>query len=135
MEFTAGQEFKNDAHHAVLWTKASFTGDIKIEYDYTRTDEETSCVKILYTQAIGDGEDEFVKDISTWAKYREVLFMKKYFENMNALQISYAIFENAVNDTSFYVELIKCITITEGCIGLRHMYTCLAIYRIPLPTC
>ena len=33
MLFTAGPEPKNDAHHAVLWTKESFSGNIKIEYD------------------------------------------------------------------------------------------------------
>lgn len=189
MQFTAGPEFKNDAHHAVLWTKESFSGDIKIEYDYTRTDKETACVNILYIQATGDGEGEFVKDISAWAKFREVPAMKKYYENMNALHISYAAFENAANDTSFYVrarrypkpngqnfnvtkiapsydnegyfvsgqtyhitaiksgnqlffkmkskngeelffwDLSGVIPITEGRIGLRHMYTRSAIYK------
>lgn len=102
MLFTAGPEFKNDAHHAVLWTKESFAGDIKIEYDYTRTDKETSCVTILYIQATGDEEGEFVKDISAWSKFREVPAMKKYFENMNALHVSYAAFVNS-SDTSYYV--------------------------------
>lgn len=101
MHFTAGAEFKNDAHHAVLWTKESFSGDIKIEYDFVRNDKETSCVNILYIQATGNGEGEFVKDISTWAKFREVPAMKKYYENMNALHISYSAFENSA-DTTFY---------------------------------
>ena len=101
MQFSAGPEFKNDAHHAVLWTKESFTGDIKIEYDFTRNDKETKCVNILYIQATGDGEGEFVKDISAWAKFREVPAMKKYYENMDALHISYAAFENS-DDTTFY---------------------------------
>ena len=39
MTLTAGPEFKNDAHHMVLWTKDSFEGDLKIEYEYTRLDE------------------------------------------------------------------------------------------------
>jgi hypothetical protein len=103
MYFSAGPAFKNDAHHAVMWTKESFSGDIKIEYDFTRTDKETSCVNILYIQATGDEEGPYVKDISTWSKMREVPAMKTYFQNMNALHISYAAFENAASDTSFYV--------------------------------
>ena len=31
MTLTAGPEFKNDAHHMVLWTKPSFVGDLKID--------------------------------------------------------------------------------------------------------
>jgi len=53
MHFSAGPEAFNEAHHAVMWTKESFSGDIKIEYDYTRTDEATSRVTILYIQATG----------------------------------------------------------------------------------
>jgi len=102
MRFSAGPEFENDAHHAVMWTKESFSGDIKIEYDYTRTDSETSCVNILYIQATGDEEGHYAKDISKWKEMREVPAMRTYFENMNALHISYAAFVNSA-DTSFYV--------------------------------
>ncbi|WP_044211339.1 DUF1961 family protein [Flammeovirga sp. OC4] len=100
MHFSAGPEAKNDAHHAVLWTKESFEGDIKIEYDYTRTDTANKYVTILYIQATGDGEDQFVKDISEWEKFREVPAMRKYFENMNLLHISYAAFGN--DGSGFY---------------------------------
>jgi len=31
MTLTAGPEFRNDAHHMVLWTKDSFEGDLKID--------------------------------------------------------------------------------------------------------
>lgn len=85
-----------------MWTKESFSGDIKIEYDYTRTGDATSRVTILYIQATGDGEGQFVKDISAWAKFREVPAMKKYYENMNALHISYAAFDKS-SDITFYV--------------------------------
>ena len=34
MELTAGPEFGNNAHHMVLWTKESFEGDLKIDYEY-----------------------------------------------------------------------------------------------------
>lgn len=102
MLFSAGPEARNDAHHAVLWTKESFKGDIKIEYDYTRTDNENKWVNILYIQATGDGEGDFEPDISKWSKFREVPAMKTYFENMNALHISYAAFGNA-GDGTYYV--------------------------------
>jgi hypothetical protein len=102
MRFSAGPEVLNDAHHAVLWTKASFTGDIKIEYDYTRTDTENRWVNILYIQATGNGEAEYVSDISKWNKLREIPAMKTYFENMNALHISYAAFGNE-GDGTYYV--------------------------------
>lgn len=102
MHFAAGPEARNDAHHAVLWTKESFAGDIKIEYDYTRTDDENKWVNILYIQATGDEEGAFEKDISKWSKKREVPSMRTYFENMNALHISYAAFGNA-GDGTYYV--------------------------------
>ena len=94
MSFSAGPEAGNDAHHAVLWTKDSFKGDIKIEYDYIRTDSAVKYVNILYIQATGDGEGEFVEDISKWNNLREIPAMRMYFENMNLLHISFAAFEN-----------------------------------------
>jgi len=102
MHFSAGPEVMNDAHHGVLWTKESYSGDIKIEFDYTRTDTENRWVNILYIQATGDDEGEFVSDISKWNKLREVPAMKTYFENMNAIQISFAAFGNQ-GDGTFYV--------------------------------
>ncbi len=102
MHFTAGPEYKNDAHHAVLWTKQSFMGDIKIEYDYTRTDVENKCVNILYVQATGIGEAPYDKDIFQWKALRQVPTMRKYFDNMNALHISYAAFTNG-SDSSGYI--------------------------------
>lgn len=94
MHFRAGPEYKNDAHHAVLWTKESFSGDVKIEYDYTKTDNEVRCVNILYIQATGDEEGVYQKDISKWKNLREIPSMKIYFENMNAFHISYSAFGN-----------------------------------------
>jgi len=102
LHFSAGPEFKNDAHHAVLWTKESFEGDLKIEYDYTRTDSETKCVNILYIQATGKGEEPFAEDIFSWKSLREVPAMRSYYDNMNTLHVSYAAFVNS-SDTSYYV--------------------------------
>ena len=92
MDFLAGPKAGNDAHHAVLWTKKDFQGDLKIEYEYTRLDSEARMVTILYIQATGSGEPGFGKDITTWAKNREVPAMKTYFNHMNTYHISYAAF-------------------------------------------
>lgn len=103
MTLTAGPEFKNDAHHMVLWTKASFEGDLKIEYDYTRLDNENRCVTILYIQATGSGEGPYAKDIAKWNELRKVPAMKTYFNNMNLYHISYAAFGNDGTATKSYI--------------------------------
>jgi len=95
MELTAGPEFRNDAHHIVLWTKESFEGDLKIEYDYTRLDQATNCVTILYIQATGSGEAPCDRDITAWNALRKVPSMATYFDNMNTYHISYAAFMNS----------------------------------------
>ncbi|QTN33358.1 DUF1961 family protein [Akkermansiaceae bacterium] len=188
MTLTAGPEFGNDAHHMVLWTRESFEGDIKIEYDFTRLDEERRCVTILYIQATGSGRDAFGKDIATWNDLRKVPAMSTYYDNMNSYHLSYAAFGNSGNDRSSYIrgrrymphstglkgtELVpdyrfdslfasgvkhhimvikrsrdihlrienpdgirychlhnaKLPVITDGRIGLRHMFTRSALYR------
>jgi len=94
MHLQAGPEFGNDAHHMVLWTKKSFKGDVKIEFNYTRTDAETKCVNILYIQATGNEEGGYSKDIFEWNKLRTVPSMSTYFNNMKTLHISFAAFPN-----------------------------------------
>lgn len=93
MYFKAGPEDKNDAHHAVLWTKESFEGDIKIEFDYTKTDSMQKNVTILYIQATGTGEVPYETDITEWNEIRKIPSMRTYFNNMNTLHISYAAFD------------------------------------------
>ncbi|MFC2116860.1 pectate lyase, partial [Bacteroidota bacterium] len=90
MAFHAGPEIKNDAHHAVLWTRESFSGDLRIDYDYTRIDERDLQVNIIYIEATGSGEGEYSKEIFDWNSLREVPSMRTYFNNMNTLHISYA---------------------------------------------
>jgi hypothetical protein len=97
MNFKAGNINRDDAHHAVLWTKESFTGDVRIEYNYTRTDSQKINVNILYIQATGIGREPYHHDISKWNSLREIPAMSIYFKNMKALHISYAAF-NMVND-------------------------------------
>ena len=94
MSFSAGPTPQDQASHAVLWTKDSFAGDIKIEYEYTRLDNATKYVNILYVQATGSGEGSYAKDISQWSELRKVPWMKTYFHNMDTYHISYAAYGN-----------------------------------------
>ncbi len=106
MDFRAGEEYGNDAHHAVLWTKEQFEGDVKIEYNYTRTEEQTVNVNILYIQAQGTGEDGLDKDISKWK--RDVPTMSIYYKYMNPLHISYDAFPMVNEDpTNDYLRVRK----------------------------
>ena len=94
MVFSAGPVEGDHACHAVLWTKDSFKGDVKIEYNYTRTDTRTIWVNILYIQATG--VDPYSSDISEWNDLRNIPYMSTYFMNMKTLHISYAAFKNCV---------------------------------------
>jgi hypothetical protein len=101
LQLTAGPQFRNDAHHMVLWTKDSFEGDLKIEFDYTRLDFETRCVNILYIQATGSGIGPYAKDISEWNELRRIPAMKMYFNHMNLYHISFAAFPNDEDATQY----------------------------------
>ena len=90
MELKSGPEYKNNAHHMVLWTKESFEGDLKIEYEFTRLDTDGIGVFILYIQATGYGGEGFAEDITEWSDYRKVPTMGKYFKNMDTYHVSYA---------------------------------------------
>ncbi len=90
MNFRAGPVPRENASHAVLWTKENFSGDLKIEYEYTRTDEATQYVNILYIQATGNTQEGLPKDISEWADQRTVPAMSVYWGNMHTYHISYA---------------------------------------------
>jgi len=95
MIFSAGPVEREDASHAVLWTKRSFTGDLKIEYDFTKMDDATKAVNILYIQATGKEDGPYVKDIFEWADLRTIPKMRTYFNNMNLWHVSYAAFDNS----------------------------------------
>ena len=94
MLYSAGPIEKDDACHAVLWTKRSFSGDLKIEYDYTRMDNINKAVNIIYIQATGKADGPYTKDISAWSHLRTIPYMRTYFTNMHLLHISYAAFTN-----------------------------------------
>ena len=182
MTLTAGHEYKNDAHHIVLWTKESFSGDLKIDYDYTRLDQENRCVNILYVQATGSGLGPYAKDITTWNDLRRIPAMSTYFDHLNTYHLSYAAFpdgyirgrrympekdglkgtelkpdyfpkdlfktgvphkitvikkardlfvriENAEQTVFYHMSNTDLPEITEGRIGLRHMFIRAARYR------
>lgn len=94
MLYSAGPVERDDACHAVLWTKQSFSGDLKIEYDYTRMDNIQKAVNIIYIQATGKNEDPYSKDIAEWSSLRTIPYMRTYYQNMNLLHVSYAAFTN-----------------------------------------
>ncbi len=117
MAFSAGPEEWNHAHHAVLWTKDSFEGDVKIEYDYTRLDSVNNWVNILYIQATGKG-GEFSTDIMDWADYRKEPWMKNYFETMKLLHISYAAYgRDDLGEDNDYVRCRRYPKAEEGEFG------------------
>jgi lysophospholipase L1-like esterase len=103
MTLNAGKEWKNDAHHMVLWSKEEFKGDLNIEYDWTRQDNENRGVNILYVQAAGSGKAPYAKDITRWNDLRKVPAMKTYYNNMHTYHISYAAFVNDGKATKSYI--------------------------------
>ena len=103
MRLSGGPRFWNDAHHMVLWTKDSFEGDVKIEYDYTRLDFENRAVNILFIHATGSGTGPYARDITEWNELRKVPAMKTYFNNMNLYHVSYAAFPLDGIDTTAYI--------------------------------
>ncbi len=103
MVFAAGPVAYDNGSHAVLWTKADFAGDIRITFDYTRLDTITQFVNILYIQATGKQMGPYTEDIADWSTLRQVPFMRCYFDNMELLHISYAAFNNQVDNDEDYV--------------------------------
>ncbi len=93
-EFRAGPRRGEDADHAVLWTRASFAGDLKLTFDYTRTDAAVRDVNILYLHAQGTGEGSYQADLAQWAELRRVPAMRIYFQHTRAWHLSYAAFVN-----------------------------------------
>lgn len=90
IKFYAGPTHLDNAHHAVLWTKKSFSGDVKIQYEYTKLDDTVWCATLLYIQATGQGNRPYTKDIAEWSDLRRKPEMPLYFEHMNLYHISYA---------------------------------------------
>lgn len=94
MEFYAGPVPAEDSSHAVMWTRQTFSGNVKIEYEYTRLDAATKYVNILYIQATGSGQGDFHEEIFEWSDLRRVPAMRMYFNHMHTYHISYAAYGN-----------------------------------------
>jgi len=91
IDFKAGSVINDNASHAVLWTRKVFSGDVKIEYDFTRKDTTTNdAVVILYILAEGIDEPPYSKDIYSWKDLRVIPFMHIYWWGMNSIHVSYA---------------------------------------------
>jgi len=104
LQYKAGTTPASDADHAVLWTKQSFEGDLRIEFDFVKQDTATRFVNIIYLFAEGSGVGAYNKDISKWSNLRTVPAMKSYYEHMNAYHISFAAFENDnINPAADYI--------------------------------
>lgn len=103
MVFAAGPVAYDNGSHAVLWTKADFAGDVRIEFDYTRLDTITRFVNILYIQATGKQVGPFTEDIAEWSALRQVPYMNCYYDTMELLHISYAAFGNEDDKDEDYV--------------------------------
>lgn len=101
MDYFAGKEAYNDAGHTVLWTKRIFSGDIKIEYDFTRLDSSFLGVNILYVLATGSGKEPYKKNIFKWKELRRIPAMAEYYNHMNTYHISYAAFSFNKNESEY----------------------------------
>jgi len=77
------------AHHAVLWTKKVFEGDLRISYEMTRIDSSDYGTTLLYIQAQGVGNEPYVEDIAEWSELRKIPAMDLYFEHMDLISISF----------------------------------------------
>jgi len=119
MIIRAGPKSDIDAGHVVLWTRQSFTGDVRIDFDFTRLDQAIRGVNIVYLCATGQGASPYVKDIQAWADLRKVPAMKLYFDHMNAYHISYAAFANANQDpTADYIRARQYLpAVAQGLAG------------------
>ena len=85
-----GMTIDTAAGYAVLWTKRTFQGDLKIEYDFKRLDANDKGVNIIYIQAAGDGQGGHDEDITRWSDERKDAAMSDYYNNMHTYHISYA---------------------------------------------
>ncbi len=77
------------AHHAVLWTKQVFEGNLFISFEMTRVDTSGYGNTLLYIQAQGIGTPPYVEDIHAWKDLRMVPAMDKYFTYMSLLSVSF----------------------------------------------
>ena len=76
-------------HHAVLWTRQVFDGNVRVSFDMTRLDTSDYGTVLFYIQAQGIGTvAPYERDIYAWRDLRQVSSMDKYYNTMNLLSIS-----------------------------------------------
>jgi len=121
MIFAGGPIVRDNASHAVLWTKDIFDGDVKIEFDFTRLDTINRWVNIIYIQAAGKGQKPYVKDISKWSDLRQIPYMRTYFNNMDLLHISYAAFNNTDDKPDDYVRARRYPRLSKKSFGTTNI--------------
>ena len=95
-DFISGLVPSVDSGHGVLWTKKEYSGDVELEFDYTRLDgkdEDSVTACLLYFHAEGNGDEPYEKDISKWNLLRTVPAMNLYFGHMRLYHISFAAFD------------------------------------------
>ncbi len=119
LHLRSGPRNTDHGHHMVLWTKQSFAGNFKLEYEFTRTDFEYRGVCIVYLQATGSGEGPYKEDIWEWRELREEPWMKHYFENLNTYHVSYAAYGNNKGNskTNDYVRARRYLPSLKGLKG------------------
>ena len=103
-DFISGSIPSVDSGHGVLWTKEEYSGDVEIEFDYTRLDEKdeesvTAC--LLYFHAEGNGDGPYDRDISKWNLLRTIPAMNLYFGHMRLYHISFAAFDRRFEPHSY----------------------------------
>lgn len=77
------------AHHAAIWTKQVFEGDLRISYLMKRVDKSDYGNTLLYIQAQGIGTPPYVEDIHAWRQLRDIPDMSIYFTYMDLLSLSF----------------------------------------------
>ena len=67
-----------------MWTKESFAGDIRLDYEYTKTDDATEAVTILYLQATGSGAKGDLRGTSHDERQERFPGVPEWFQSLAA---------------------------------------------------
>lgn len=114
-ELRAGPTPGANADHVVLWSQPEFSGDLRIDFDYTRLDTATRDVNILYLFARGSGTPPYVEDLATWADLRRAEpRMAWYFNHVATYHISFAAFGDKGHPGVDYVRARRYLPETKA---------------------
>lgn len=98
MTFRAGDGTDANADHAILWSKRSFSGDLRVEWDYTVLDRYSSTIppngycSALMLYSSGAGTFGLPTELLAWPQQaRQADTSGRYFhERTRGLQLNYA---------------------------------------------